>query len=260
MANLQIYEYKGTPIEFEVIEGQVFANATEMCQAFGKRPVKWLELESTKRYIEAIKAKSEKRTLVETRQGGTNAGTWIHEKLIIKLAQWLDVDFEIWCDEKVAQIISTGTVTKPMVELSTMQILEIAMQSEQQRMALENQNRQLMQKNEVLSEKAEYVDKVLSSESGHATTIIAKELGMSAVTLNKLLEGLGVQYMTKAGEWVLKAAHQNKGYVESRTHAYLSSDKFTTKTKIYFVWTELGRKFIHELVTRKLGGINSTMS
>lgn len=151
-------------------------------------------------------------------------------------------------------------VATTQAELSRMDILEMAMKAERERMALENQNRQLMQKNEVLSEKAEYVDKVLSSESGHATTIIAKELGMSAVTLNKLLEGLGVQYMTKAGEWVLKAAHQNKGYVESRTHAYLSNDKFTTKTKIYFVWTELGRKFIHELVTRKLGGINSNMA
>lgn len=115
MTKLQIYEYKGTQIEFEIIDGQVFANATEMCQAFGRRPIKWLELESTKRYIEAIKAKSEKRTLVETRQGGVNAGTWIDEKLILKLAQWLNVDFEIWCDEKMAELIRTGTVTiKPL--------------------------------------------------------------------------------------------------------------------------------------------------
>ena len=111
MKSLQIYEYKGTQIEFEIIDGQVFANATEMCQVFGKRPIKWLELESTKRYIEVVKAKSEKRTLVETRQGGTNAGTWIHEKLILKLAQWLDVEFEIWCDEKMAELIRTGSVS-----------------------------------------------------------------------------------------------------------------------------------------------------
>ncbi len=34
--------------------------------------------------------------LTDTKTGGDNQGTWIHEKLILKLAQWLDVDFEIW--------------------------------------------------------------------------------------------------------------------------------------------------------------------
>lgn len=118
MAKLQIYEYKGTQIEFEIIDGQVFANATGMCQAFGRRPINWLDLSSTKRYIEALMSKSGNLTsVVETRKGGnlSNQGTWIHEKLILKLAQWLDADFEIWCDEKMAELIRTGTVTiKPL--------------------------------------------------------------------------------------------------------------------------------------------------
>lgn len=119
MKSLQIYEYKGTQIEFEIIDGQVFANATEMCQVFGKRPVNWLDLTSTKRYIEALKVKSGNLTsLLETRKGNSSEftqGTWIHEKLILKLAQWLDVDFEIWCDEKMAELIRTGAVSvKPM--------------------------------------------------------------------------------------------------------------------------------------------------
>ena len=44
--------------------------------------------------------------LVDVVRGGLNSGTWIHEKLILKLAQWLDVDFEIWCDEQIANILS----------------------------------------------------------------------------------------------------------------------------------------------------------
>ncbi len=46
--------------------------------------------------------------MVQTRQGGVNAGTWINEKLILKLAQWLDIDFEIWCDERIAELIKKG--------------------------------------------------------------------------------------------------------------------------------------------------------
>lgn len=108
---IKTLDYNGKPMQFEVINGQVFANATVMCQAFGKRPVNWLSLTSTKRYMDAIKARSGNLTLVETRQGGENSGTWIHEKLILKLAQWLDIDFEVWCDEKLAELLRTGEVS-----------------------------------------------------------------------------------------------------------------------------------------------------
>jgi anti-repressor protein len=136
-------------------------------------------------------------------------------------------------------------------KLSNLEILELAMQAERANIELQNLNNRLQQHNEQLQPKADYADKVLNSESGHATTIIAKELGMSAIELNQILCGMGIQYRTKSQEWVLTAKYQNCGYVESRTHAYLSSDKFTTKTKIYFVWTELGRKFIHETIKKR---------
>lgn len=100
-------------MEFEMVDGHLMANATGMCAAFGKRAAKWLELESTKRYINALEAKSEIRTsLVETRTGGTGGGggTWIHERLILKLAAWLDVSFEIQCDEWIAELLRTGKV------------------------------------------------------------------------------------------------------------------------------------------------------
>lgn len=136
MNALQVYQYNGVDIQFEVIDGQVMANATAMCQVYGKRPVKWLELESTKRYISALQAKSEIRTLVDTRQGGLNSGTWIHEKLILKLAQWLSVEFELWCDERIAELLSAGETTiQPKQELGTLDILELAIKGlrEQQR-------------------------------------------------------------------------------------------------------------------------------
>ena len=110
MKSLQIYEYKGTQIEFEIINGQVFANATEMCQVFGKTPYEFLRSEKAKRYIDALRKNSEVQ-FIEIRNGGFSPGTWIHEKLILKLAQWLDVEFEIWCDEKMAELIRTGSVS-----------------------------------------------------------------------------------------------------------------------------------------------------
>lgn len=108
------YNYNGFEIEFEESDGGLMANATAMCRTFGKKANDWLRLESTQRYIDAI-SKRGNPALVESRKGGSNPGTWISEKLILKLAQWLSVDFEVWCDERIAELLRTGKVElKPM--------------------------------------------------------------------------------------------------------------------------------------------------
>ena len=57
-----------------------------------------------------------------------------------------------------------------------------------------------------LAPDAEYTRKVLSSEGTILTNIIAKEMGMSAVTFNKRLQGLGIQYKER-GVWVLTSKY-----------------------------------------------------
>ncbi|WP_151088234.1 KilA-N domain-containing protein [Hymenobacter baengnokdamensis] len=110
MLELVTKDYNGAPIQFELIDSHLMANATAMCAAFGKKPIEWLRLPTTQRYIAALEAKWDFHTLVETRQGGTNPGTWIDERLILRLAQWLDVTFEIQCDEWIAELLRTGKV------------------------------------------------------------------------------------------------------------------------------------------------------
>ncbi|WP_185817033.1 KilA-N domain-containing protein [Hymenobacter metallilatus] len=176
MRELVVKNYNGFPIEFEMINGQLMANATAMCAIFGKRPAHWLDLEGTKRYIKALDArsgiptptnesvsgfptptsKSEFRTLVEVRNGGTNYGTWIHERLILKLAQWLNVDFEIQCDEWVAELLRTGQVelmpaqpTVPAVQSQAELILMLAQQNvetERRMVALEEKVQEVVAK------------------------------------------------------------------------------------------------------------------
>lgn len=50
--------------------------------------------------------------------------------------------------------------------------------------------------------KVQYVDTVLQSVNTYATNLIAKEMGMSAETLNKRLKEKGIQYR-QSGVWVL---------------------------------------------------------
>ena len=94
--------------------------------------------------------------------------------------------------------------------------------------------------------KVQYHDEVLCSDSGHATTIIAKELGMSAIALNQKLRDKGV-LMKVAGVWVLKAQYQSMGYTKTKTHAFVDGHG-RIQSSIQTVWMEKGRKFIHELL------------
>lgn len=63
----------------------------------------WLALDSTQEYIETLAdfSNCEKSSLLKTRAGRHNGGTWLHPKLAVPFARWLDVRFAIWCDEQI---------------------------------------------------------------------------------------------------------------------------------------------------------------
>ncbi|GGJ86298.1 AntA/AntB antirepressor [Lentibacillus kapialis] len=107
---------------------------------------------------------------------------------------------------------------------------------------LETQNLVLTQQNNELQPKASYYDMVLQNKSLLSVSKIAKDYGMSAIKLNKLLHELGVQY--KQGDiWLLYAKHQDKGYTQTTTHV-IDADKSRVQTK----WTQKGRLFIYSLL------------
>lgn len=92
--------------------------------------------------------------------------------------------------------------------------------------------------------KVQYYDEVLSSNSIFPTTIIAKELGMSAIKLNLTLKSRGILIQV-SNVWVLTAKYQSFGYTKTKTYTYLDGNG-NTQTSIQTVWTEKGRKFIHD--------------
>ncbi|MDD4972602.1 MAG: phage antirepressor KilAC domain-containing protein [Paludibacter sp.] len=95
--------------------------------------------------------------------------------------------------------------------------------------------------------KAEYYDSVLDSEDLIATTLIAKDLGMSAVALNKKLFNLNIIYRCQ-GTWVVTAKYQALGYAKSKSFPHLGNDG-QMHTSIFFYWTQKGREFIIKKLT-----------
>ena len=127
------------------------------------------------------------------------------------------------------------------------------------RMAIQGQNVVALERQvDGLLPKAMYSDNVLDSVSCFTTTQVAKELGITAQELNRSLCSLHVQYY-QSGQYMLYAEYAHMGLAKSRTQyrAFMTPAGDGTKRKVgkvvtstYLVWTEKGRKFIHDLVKR----------
>lgn len=99
-----------------------FLNATQIAKHFGKRPNDYLLLEQTQNYISALiehfsttrKIVVQYNQIVIVQNGGNNRGTWLHPKLAIHFARWLDPKFAVWCDEQIEHIISGSLKLEPV--------------------------------------------------------------------------------------------------------------------------------------------------
>ncbi|MBE7359918.1 phage antirepressor KilAC domain-containing protein [Staphylococcus epidermidis] len=122
--------------------------------------------------------------------------------------------------------------------------LWIEEQKEKQQLQLENS----MQKQKIAEyePKASYLDTILNNKSLVTVGQIAKDYGMSAQALNKLLHELKVQYK-QSGQWLLYSNLHAKGYTHSSTTEIEHKDG-STSVRMNTKWTQKGRLFIYDLL------------
>lgn len=97
-----------------------------------------------------------------------------------------------------------------------------------------------------LKPKADYYDQILKSKKLITVNAIAKDYGMSAQALNKILHDLKVQFK-QSGQWLLYAKYHDKGYTSSEPHKYTKKDG-TEDFKLHTKWTQKGRIFLYNLL------------
>lgn len=132
--NIVHADFQGTDITFS---GDGWFNATSAAAKFGKRPVDWLEQRDTAEYLAALadsegksgfleqfneisqlkgeRAASQAKLLRLSKDTGfvrakagspeNGGGTWMHPKLGVVFARWLDVRFAVWCDEQIDKLL-----------------------------------------------------------------------------------------------------------------------------------------------------------
>lgn len=101
------------------------------------------------------------------------------------------------------------------------------------------------QKQEIdsLRPKSDYVDTVLQCTDLMTVSQIAKDFGLSANALNKILHDQHVQYKCD-GAWLLYQQYANEGYVQSKTYTYYDYSN-RPHVNIQTHWTQKGRLFIY---------------
>ena len=102
----------------------------------------------------------------------------------------------------------------------------------------------------LLGEKAEYYDEVLQSVDCSTTTQIAKEMGMTAQELYRWLIALGILYW-QSGEYMLYADYARMGLAKTRTIS-IKKRLGICHTQRYLVWTEEGRKVLHQIFQKEV--------
>lgn len=141
---IQVFEFDGKPITFELADGNKFVSATQMAQVFDRRLTDFLRLKQTVDFIKELhlflegeeaeipKLKNEKRpstenlaeaypNIIRVIKGGepTLQGTWIHERLSLKLAAWLSPKFELWVYNTIMQVMKKDTLILTGTEKTT---------------------------------------------------------------------------------------------------------------------------------------------
>lgn len=236
--------------------GITYVSATEMAKPFGKRPNDYLSLPSTNELIRAITRKSgiAENQLVVTMRGGLNPATWLHEDVALDFAQWLSVDFRLWCLDRLKELLTHGiTATQPTIGAiiddpdNAIKLLTALKRERAEKERLAEQNRLANEQIKQVLPKAQYYDQVLQSDSLITTNVIADQLGMSARRLNDILVKRNIIYR-QSDTYVLYAKYRGLGYEGYRTHIYISSTTGQQFTKQHLYWTEKGREFIHNLL------------
>lgn len=97
--------------------------------------------------------------------------------------------------------------------------------------------------------KVTYYDQILASTGTITVTQIAKDYGMTAQELNKLLHENKIQFK-QSGQWILYKEYAKLGYTKSHTTPIIYKDG-RKGDQLHTRWTQKGRLFLYELLKQK---------
>ncbi|MGM0260502.1 phage antirepressor KilAC domain-containing protein [Enterococcus sp. AZ102] len=177
-------------------------------------------------------------------------GDFISEPMVYKLAfkanNALAEQFQDWLATEVLPTIRKhgAYLTDQKIEEALLNpdvLINLATQLKQERTG------RLVAEQKVaeLQPKANYYDTILANKSITPISFIAKNYGMSAVQMNRLLHDYGIQYR-QGKAWLLYAKYQKEGY----THTEMVPVQGSDNLKPIMKWTQKGHLFIYDFLKK----------
>jgi len=94
--------------------------------------------------------------------------------------------------------------------------------------------------------KQTYQDRILQDGENKKVTEIAKDYGMTAQEMNKLLQKLNIQYK-QYDIWFIRERYANNGYTVTKNNVFCKKDG-TLGRSINTRWTQKGRLFLYDVL------------
>ncbi len=169
-----------------------------------KRPKTWLETKQAHELIQELRQNSALgQEVLKVMKGGTTPGTYAHELLAVSYAGWISPSFQLMVNQT---FLDARSAKRP--ELTTTEILELALETAKERDAL-------------LLANSEQAEKISGLEN------LFKD-GLTAPQLARMLNGVNVQKINAfllESNWVFKERGRKGGY---RVASY-ARDKYMTE-------------------------------
>ncbi|MDY7841586.1 phage antirepressor KilAC domain-containing protein [Aeromonas caviae] len=194
-------------------------NLNALHQASGgekkRGPSYWLALDSTAELIAEV-AKTTNTEIPVFSKRGLNGGTFAHELLAISYAGWISPAFQLQVNQ-VFLDYRTGKLGPVTPQLTTMEILQIAMQSEQERLRLEAANHELELQVEAAKPKVEALERIAVADGSLNLTEAAKALQQQPKKFNQHLCSQRWIYKRAGGkQWLGYQDKVQQGLVEHK--------------------------------------------
>jgi phage antirepressor YoqD-like protein len=246
MENLKIFNYEGSGVTFKHANGYLMVNATEMCKPFGKLTKDFLINDRTKAFIDELTVRGNLPTgeMIDIKQGGTEQGTWLHEKIALKLAAWLSPKFELWIYDRIHELLTIGMTAMPQTLENLVNNPDLLIQLATQLKEMREQQAIASQKITELTPKAEFYDTVTASTDTIDMGQVAKILNMG-IGRNQLFELLREKKVLKENnEPYQKYVSANYFKVVETKYDNKGTTMIGTKTVVY----QKGLDYIRKLI------------
>jgi phage antirepressor YoqD-like protein len=192
-------------------DGRFNLNALHKASGLGKakQPNNWLRLEQTKELIDEMLNSSDMRNNPTQRSTGKNGGTFAHELLAISYAGWISPKFQLQVNQTFLDYKS-GSLQPVKKQLSTLEILEIAIKTEKENIKF------VVQIND-MTPKVKALDLIATSDGSMCISNTAKNLQLQPKDLFRWLSANAWIYKRKGNTaWTAYQDKINQGLLEHK--------------------------------------------